>query len=192
MLELQGYLLRHQPDIVHFSGHGSPASEIILEDSEGLSKPVSARALSQLFAVLKDNIKCVVLNACYSEQQAQAIAQHIDCVVGMSRAIGDTAAISFAVAFYQALGFGRDLKTAFDLGCVQIDLESLSEQETPRLLANRTPPDEIVLIQASSASARELTSPADKNGEDSDPGMPDFEKSLDKIQRLARFFRKLR
>jgi hypothetical protein len=29
-----------------------------------------------------------MLNACYTEQQAQAIAQHISCVVGMSKAIG--------------------------------------------------------------------------------------------------------
>jgi hypothetical protein len=31
--DIQGYLLRHQPDIVHFSGHGSASSEIILEDN---------------------------------------------------------------------------------------------------------------------------------------------------------------
>lgn len=132
--DLSGYLLRHQPDIVHFSGHGSTASEIILEDTSGKSHPVSPRALSRVFAVLKDNVRCVVLNACYSEQQALAVAQHIDCVVGMSKAIGDVAAISFAKAFYQALGYGRSVKTAFDLGCAQIDLENLDEQDIPKLL----------------------------------------------------------
>jgi len=146
VVDLQSYLLRHKPDIVHFGGHGSVSSEIILEDNDGNSKPVSSRALSQLFSVLKDNIRCVVLNACYSEQQAQAIAQHIDCVIGMSKAIGDLAAISFAVAFYQAVGYGRDVKTAFDLGCVQIDLESLSEQDTPKLLAINSKPNDIVLV----------------------------------------------
>ncbi len=132
--DLQELLLRHKPDIVHFSGHGSSASEIILEDNYGNSNPVSVRALSQLFSILKDHIRCVVLNACYSEPQAQAIAQHIESVVGMSKAITDQAAISFATAFYQALGYGRDVKTAFNLGCVQIDLENLDEQDTPKLL----------------------------------------------------------
>ncbi len=132
--DLQELLLRHKPDIVHFSGHGSSASEIIIEDDYGNSHPVSVRALSQLFSILKDNIRCVVLNACYSEPQAQAIAQHIESVVGMSKAITDQAAISFATAFYQALGYGRDVKTAFDLGCVQIDMENLDEQDTPKLL----------------------------------------------------------
>ncbi|MDZ7343962.1 MAG: SIR2 family protein [candidate division KSB1 bacterium] len=144
--DLQEHLLRYQPDIVNFSGHGSEESEIILEDNTGESKPVSARALSNLFALLKDNIRCVVLNACYSAGQAQAIAEHIDCVVGMSKAIGDDSAIRFAAAFYQALGFGRDVKTAFDLGCNQIDLEGLDEQTTPKLLALHSKPEEIVFV----------------------------------------------
>lgn len=144
--DLQEHLLRYQPDIVHFSGHGSQAREIILEDNTGESKPVSARALSNLFALLKDNIRCVVLNACYSAGQAQAIAEHIDCVVGMSKAIGDASAIRFAAAFYQALGFGRDVKTAFGLGRNQIDLEGLNEQDTPQLLAVHGKPEEIVFV----------------------------------------------
>lgn len=156
VIDLQSHLLRYQPDIVHFSGHGSATSEIILEDTSGNSQPVSSRALSQLFFVLKDNIRCVILNACYSEQQAQAIAKHIDCVIGMSKAIGDSAAINFAIAFYQALGYGRDVKTAFDLGCVQIDLENLSEQDTPKLLSFNTNPKEIALVHEPLVSSNYL------------------------------------
>ncbi|MEH2391153.1 MAG: CHAT domain-containing protein [Nostoc sp.] len=141
--ELQEILLRHKPDIVHFSGHGSQSSEIILQDNSDNSHPVSVRALSQLFSILKDNIRCVVMNACYSEAQAKAIAQHIDSVVGMSKAIKDDSAISFATSFYQALGYGRDVKTAFDLGCVQIDMENLDEQHTPQLLALKCSPTTI-------------------------------------------------
>lgn len=146
IVDLQGYLLRHKPNIVHFSGHGSQSSEIILEDDYGKSHPISARALSRLFGVLKDNIRCVVLNACYSEQQAKAIAEHIDCVVGMSKAVGDAAAITFAASFYQALGFGRDVRTAFELGCVQIDLENLNEQDNPKLIATKGRPEDVVFV----------------------------------------------
>jgi len=146
VFDIQGYLLRHKPHIVHFSGHGSPSSEIILEDNVGDSHPVPPRALGQLFSVLKDNIRCVVLNACYSGLQAKAIAEHIDCVVGMSRSISDPAAIGFAASFYQGLGYGRSIKTAFDLGCIQIDLESLGEQNTPKLLAIRSNPEDIVFV----------------------------------------------
>lgn len=144
--DLQNHLLRYKPDIVHFSGHGSSASEIILEDVMGNSHAVSSRALSQVFSILKDNIRCVVLNACYSQQQAQAIAEHIDCVIGMSQAVGDVSAVSFAVAFYQALGYGRNLKTAFELGCSEIDLENLSEQDTPQLLTKTADPTKITFV----------------------------------------------
>ena len=133
--DLQNYLLRYNPDLVHLSGHGNSSSEIILEDNEGKSQPIPRHALSRLFSILRDNIRCVFLNACYSAQQARAIAEHIDCVIGMSNAIGDRAAISFTAAFYQALAFGRDVKTAFDLGCLQIDMENMNEQNTPSYCA---------------------------------------------------------
>ena len=107
---------------------------------------VAAASLSQLFSILKDDIRCVVLNACYSERQAQAIASHIDCVVGMSKAIGDQTAMMFSAAFYRALAHGRDIRTAFDLGCSQIRLSGLPEQDTPRLLALHADPGKIVLV----------------------------------------------
>ena len=141
--DLQECLLRFKPHIVHFSGHGSSAGQILLEDNNGNSKPVSEYALGTLFSVLKDNIRVVVLNACYSEQQAKAIAQHIDCVVGMSDAVGDESAVSFSASFYQALAYGRDVQTAFELGRVQINLESLDGPEVPRLLAPNSDPKKV-------------------------------------------------
>jgi formylglycine-generating enzyme required for sulfatase activity len=150
--DLQGYLLRYKSDIVHFSGHGSSASGLVLEDVSGNSHPVSPRALNRLFSTLKDNVKCVVLNACYSELQAQAIAEHIECVIGMSGIIGDASAIAFSTAFYQAIGFGKSVATAFELGCVQIDLENLGAQDIPKLLALRRDPKVIVFASGTRQS----------------------------------------
>jgi hypothetical protein len=146
--DLQEHFLRFTPDIVHFSGHGSSRGEIVLEGMDGSSQSVAPRTLSSLFATLKDNIKCVVLSACYSEEQAQAIAEHIACVVGMTSAIGDKAAIHFAAAFYRALGYGRDVKTAFDLGTSQIALEGLAEQDTPKLYAFRQEPAKMFFVHS--------------------------------------------
>lgn len=146
--ELQYFLMRHKPDVVHFSGHGSNSSELILEDQDGNTKSVPTSALTQLFTLLRDNIKCVVLNACYSEQQAAAIAQSIDCVVGMANSISDEAAIAFASSFYRALAFGKDIKTAFELGKNAINLEGLKQEETPRLLAPAIDPTSLVLVRA--------------------------------------------
>ena len=57
------------------------------------SKPVSPKSIGRLFKTLKDNILCVILDACYGQLQAEGIAESIDCVVGMTRAIPDEWAI---------------------------------------------------------------------------------------------------
>ena len=127
-------LLEVKPHVVHFSGHGSSAAELILLDDQGNPKPVSQEALVHLFRTLKDNVRVVVLNACYSRPQAEAIAETIDCTVGMNRPIGDEAAIVFAASFYRAVGFGRSVKEAFELGKAALLLEGIPEDQTPELL----------------------------------------------------------
>ncbi len=158
--ELQNFLLRHKPDIVHFSGHGSEDSHIYLEDDSGESYAVPGEALGQLFRVLKDNIKCVVLNACYSQAQARAIARAIDCVIGMSQEIGDKSSIRFAAAFYQALGFGKDAKTAFDLGINQLDLEQLADSATPTLINPKRNAKKLTFVDVVNERVRGDSSPS--------------------------------
>ena len=109
-------LLEHKPEIVHFSGHGSAAQQLIFVDDQGNEKPVTKEALVHLFRILKDNIRLVLLNACFTRPQAEAIAETIDCTIGMRKPIGDEAAIVFAASLYRALGFGRSVKEAFELG----------------------------------------------------------------------------
>jgi class 3 adenylate cyclase len=132
--DLQQALLEHRPHVVHFSGHGSRAEKIALEAGDGTAKPVSKTALVRLFQVLKDNVRVILLNACYSRPQAEAITQVIDCAIGMNEAIGDRAAITFAASFYRALGFGRSVKEAFELGRAALLLEDSPEANTPELL----------------------------------------------------------
>jgi len=79
-------------------------------------------------------VRGVLLNACYSEIQATAIAKSIEYVIGMTRAIGDKAAIAFAIGFYQALGGGRTIEEAYRLGCAQIRLQGIEEHLTPVLM----------------------------------------------------------
>jgi len=141
--DLQELFLRYKPTIVHFSGHGSTSSEIILQDDLGTTRAIPPQALSNLFSIFQNDIRCVVLNACYSNRQAKAIAKNIDCVIGMTDTITDVAARSFSSAFYQALGYGQSVKTAFDLGCGQIHMEELGEHNVPVLLSPRVDPHSI-------------------------------------------------
>jgi hypothetical protein len=105
-----------------------------LLDKNSNPKPVSKAALVSLFRTLKDNIRVVLLNACFSRPQAEAITGEIDCAIGMMRAIGDDAAITFAASFYRAIGFGRSVKEAFDQGKTALQLEGTAEEQTPVLM----------------------------------------------------------
>jgi hypothetical protein len=145
--DLLQLLNQHKPQIVHFSGHGSESGEIILVDSRGEKKPVNPAAIKALFQTLKGNIRVVILNACYSKIQAEAITQVIDCAIGMNDAIGDEAAIAFAASFYRAIGFGLSIKQAFDQGIVVLLLEGIPEESKPELLVKEgVDPEKIVLI----------------------------------------------
>ncbi|PSB42555.1 hypothetical protein C7B67_25100, partial [filamentous cyanobacterium Phorm 6] len=123
-------ILDYQPNIVHFCGHGAGADGIVLEDDTGKMALVQTNALASMFKLFaKKGVECVILNACYSEVQAEVISQYVNYVIGMNRAVGDRAALAFAVGFYDAIAAGYTLEEAYDLGCSQ--MMSFREHETP-------------------------------------------------------------
>lgn len=136
-VDMSQALLDAQPQIVHFSGHGTSAGALCFENQAGNIHLVAPDALASLFEQFSNQVTCVLLNACYSEIQANAISKHIEYVIGMNQAIGDKTAIAFSIGFYQALGAGRTIKDAYKLGCVQIRLQNISEHLTPVLLQRR-------------------------------------------------------
>ncbi|MEO1377557.1 MAG: AAA-like domain-containing protein, partial [Cyanobacteria bacterium J06635_10] len=131
--DLQRALLDYEPEIVHFSGHGNGDRGLVLENKSGKTQLVSANSLAGLFNLFKNKVECVVLNACYSKVQAEAIFEYISCVVGMNQEIGDKAAIKFAVGFYDALGAGRSYNDAFEFGRNSIHIAGMPEFSTPVL-----------------------------------------------------------
>jgi len=131
--DIQQAMLDFKFQIVHFSGHGAEQEGLVFEDKTGQEKVVGSEALADLFRLFSNRVECVVLNACYSKFQAEAIAQHIDYVIGMSKAIGDKAAIEFSVGFYSALGAGEPIEFAYEMGCNAILLEGFPEYLTPVL-----------------------------------------------------------
>ncbi|MGH1364717.1 MAG: CHAT domain-containing protein [Calditrichia bacterium] len=138
--DLRRAILDEEPNIVHFSGHGMRSenkSAVLLEDENGLGKPIGEAALANLLGILSENIECVILNACYSEPQARAISAHIPCVIGMSNKIEQQAAIEFSVAFYDTLGAGKSYKIAYEIGCNALDMRNLDGADTPVFLGQK-------------------------------------------------------
>jgi len=122
-----------QPSIVHFSGHGSNADEIVLQTNEGNSKVVSKAALVQTMLASCDGIRLVFFNTCYSINQANAISEFVDATIGMNAEIGDDAARIFSSQFYSSIGFGNSLEKSFQQAKALLMLEGISEENTPEL-----------------------------------------------------------
>jgi len=144
--DLQQAILEVVPHIVHFSGHGTSLAGITLQGPGSSAIEVTSEALSSLFRIVNEDVRVVVLNACYSEHQAKAIAEHIDFVVGMRSSVTDVAACEFAAAFYQAIAYGKSIKTAFELGINAIQLEGLTGDEDIPIFHNRTGIDDATLL----------------------------------------------
>jgi class 3 adenylate cyclase/tetratricopeptide (TPR) repeat protein len=149
--DLQRTFFEVRPHIVHFSGHGTTDEEIVLENDEGGAEPLGKRVLADLFRVHKDQVRVVVLNACHSRPQVEAISEHIECAIGMRRAIGSRAATEFSAAFYLAIGFGSSVQKAFESAIAQLRARGIPEDRTPQLVLRAgTDASQVVLIGSSS------------------------------------------
>jgi hypothetical protein len=109
-------LVDHEPAVVHFSGHGDRNGNLYVEDARGRSTQVKPEGLAALFSLHSTTLRCVILNACYSERLAWHLTPHVGYVVGMRTEIGDIAAIEFSVGFYLGLFDGRPVPDAFARG----------------------------------------------------------------------------
>lgn len=185
-LDLLAGLRRLKPLVVHFSGHGiqgapgergpdvSVSRDVTVDPVEGLCfarsdggvEVVSPSALIDTFRAAGASVRLVVLNACYTESQAHALREHVDCVIGTRGAIQDEAAINFAIGLYGALGDGASVAQASAHGRAAISLNGQPDRDRPQLeVRDGLDPSEIILAsprprrptRRASATARQRT-----------------------------------
>lgn len=155
---LQSAILKHKPRIIHFSGHGLGSTTtqldsthpiksetrglslrnedqggIILQDANGKSHLVKGQALEQMFAIFSRYfpIDAVILNACYSEEQAKGISKYVKFVIGMNKAIEDQSALEFSNGFYMSMAMQYDIQLSFELAKNKIHLAGLPGHDIP-------------------------------------------------------------
>jgi hypothetical protein len=123
-----------QPHILHFSGHGDSEKGIVLQDEQGISRPIAPQDLADLVRLFQTNLKLALLIACYGLAQASALHQLLDFTVGMNKPISDSGAVSFSAAFYQVLAGGGSVKQAFEGARVLTSMEGRPVFEKSDLL----------------------------------------------------------
>ena len=87
----------------------------------------------KLLRPLASGLRLVVFNACHSAKIACDVPPTIGLSVGMTDEIQDTDAIEFAVAFYEALAFGKSVQTAFDIALSSFDDDDDDDDDIPQL-----------------------------------------------------------
>lgn len=129
--DIQRELLMAKPTVLHFAGHGDTGG-IFVENDRGKKHLIPTQALADLLSIpmIRQRLRVVVLNACWTQAQANAIRRRIKgMVVGMSHEVSEDAAIEFSRGLYGALGNPEiDLETAFVLGRNNVMLAGLVDQ----------------------------------------------------------------
>ena len=182
-LDLLRELRKLKPTVVHFSGHGGhgvagvlpqdgvprrdiaggvshqsdkPQQGLFFQDADGRPQFVTAAALEETFGAVGTSVKLVVLNACYSDVQAEGLVAHVDYVVGMGGSIHDDAARSFAIGFYGGLGERESVAAAYKQGRAAISLEGARGGDRPRLYHRRDLDPETYILTDAVASIADL------------------------------------
>jgi TPR repeat protein len=159
--DLQQKLEDTRPQIVHFSGHGGSRG-LVLTGADGRTpRPVDTEVLRELFEKDAGAIRLVVLTACHSRAQAQAISDVVGCAIGTRGSISDDASITFNAKFYSAIATGRSVQDAFERARVALRLEHPAEGEILELLHREdVDPGKIVLVSRLRRYARIAASAA--------------------------------
>jgi hypothetical protein len=152
--ELRRALLDLEPNVLHFCGHGAGQKGLLfISDESALyrsedgtvksrsshkdeARYVPAQPLANLLRLHDEYLECVVLNACYSDVQGNAIADCIPITIGMRDAVQDNVAIKFSQGFYDAIGAGKTYEQAFAWGKVAIEFD-LADNESANILVFR-------------------------------------------------------
>ena len=118
--DLQKLLLTYEPHIVHFSEYRSQLRRILFGESQKRCSAVSNQRLANVFALYNSHVRLVLLNSCFTMAQARSISEVINYSV--RKGMSDRVAVTFAGAFYRALGFGKSIRAAFESAKAELAL----------------------------------------------------------------------
>lgn len=116
---------------------GVPAPPAERRPREGFV--VAVQSLANLISARRHQIQCVVLNACFTNTEAEVLLQHVPYLIATTAAINDDAAIAFATGFYQGLAGGDDLGEAFNVGWALVKTQLPDMQEHRKLELRERP-----------------------------------------------------
>ncbi len=77
--DLSRRLNEFQPDIVHFTGHGTESGAFVISAPDDSNNELSAKQMKELFVALNRQFKILFFNYCFSQLQAAVMAEFSIC-----------------------------------------------------------------------------------------------------------------
>ncbi|MBD3883911.1 CHAT domain-containing protein [Phormidium tenue FACHB-886] len=93
------------------------------------------KPIADFFQLYSQRIDCVILNGCYSEEQARSIVQNIEFVIGINRNLEHEKVVKFFSEFYYQLGLENTIQSSYSLAYNLLErIDSENTQLLPTLL----------------------------------------------------------
>ncbi|MFY9622512.1 MAG: CHAT domain-containing protein [Pyrinomonadaceae bacterium] len=114
--DIRELLLRHNPHILHISGHARLTEGLVLDDDNSDTAKIECDQLVKLIlsSIADDRLKLVYFSFCHSEVCANEILAKVPYAVGVRDKIRAESSLLFSKAFYEALASDRSVQRAFD------------------------------------------------------------------------------
>src|ERR1051325_6237972 len=116
-------LLKHNPDVLHISGHSRETEGLILENDLGNVAKVQCAQLKYVLFSAGKKLQLVFLGFCHSADCARELSTRIDFVLGIKGEIRVKSSLAFTPAFYAALASGSSIREAVAYGKSILRLE---------------------------------------------------------------------
>lgn len=165
--DIQQSILEYRPQYIHFSGHGDPERGLCLQDDNRMPYFVSPEDLGELFGIAaEDGLEVVVLNACYTSAQCEAISSKVSYTIAMEGLVNDSEAVKFTSSFYRGLTHHKTVEAAFRAAKVNVPVIGNSDKCKPILMglkvhrSVKVSEDEAVEVESSAIKLIESASDA--------------------------------
>jgi len=118
-----------KPEVIHFSGFADKNDLVFCRKGDRQRHRVSYEYLAAAFKMLPRSVECLFVNTQFTNLFAKISSQTTQHAIGISGAVSDNNAISFASGYYTSLAIEGNHKKAFEngekvLAGGEIDLDS--------------------------------------------------------------------
>jgi hypothetical protein len=118
-------LLKHNPDLLHISGHSRETEGLVLESELRHVAKVQCSKLKDVLLSAGPKLQLIFFGFCHSADCAKETSARIDFVLGIEHEISVKSFLAFSPAFYSALASGHSIQEAVDYGKSILGLKKL-------------------------------------------------------------------